>query len=77
MTSLFMKLIQGEEKATANSIRTLAMQGGGVVAPWLGGQIMGHISLDVPAYVGAGLYAIQATSYYFLFRNEKEAQTAN
>jgi MFS family permease len=77
MTSLFMKLVRGEEKATANSIRTLAMQGGGVVAPWLGGQIMGHISLDVPAYVGAGLYAIQATSYYFLFRNEKEAQTAN
>jgi MFS family permease len=76
-TSLFMKLVHREEKATANSIRTMAMQGGGVVAPWLGGQIMGYVSLDAPTYIGAGLYAIQATSYYFLLRNEKEAQTAN
>jgi MFS family permease len=76
-TSLFMKLVHGEEKATANSIKTMAMQGGGVVAPWLGGQIMGQVSLDAPTYIGAGFYAIQATSYYFLLRNEKEAQTAN
>jgi len=75
-TSLFMKLIQEEEKATANSIRTMAMQGGNVVGPWFGGQIMGHISLDVPVYVGAGLYAAQATSFYFLFRKEKKDQTA-
>jgi predicted MFS family arabinose efflux permease len=74
VTSLFMKAVREEEKATVNSIRTLSMQGGSAVAPWLGGQIMGHISLDIPAYIGAGLYVIQATSYYFLLRNEKEAQ---
>jgi predicted MFS family arabinose efflux permease len=72
-----MKLVQGEEKAMANSIRTMAMQGGGVVAPWLGGQIMGHVSLEAPTYIGAGLYAIHAASYYFLLRNDKEVQTAN
>jgi MFS family permease len=76
-TSLFMKLVQGKEKATANSIRTMAMQGGSVVAPWLGGQIMTHISLDAPTSLGAGLYAIHVTLYYFMLRNEKEAQTAN
>jgi MFS family permease len=74
-TSLFMKLVQGEEKAKANSIRTMAMQGGSVVAPWLGGQIMAHVSLDAPTSLGAGFYAIHAISYYFLLRNEKEAQT--
>jgi DHA1 family multidrug resistance protein-like MFS transporter len=76
-TSLFMKLVQEKEKATANSIRTMAMQGGSVVAPWLGGQIMADVSLDAPTSLGAGLYAIHAISYYFLLRNEKEAQTAN
>lgn len=76
-TSLFMKLVQGEEKAMANSIRTMTMQGGGVVAPWLGGQIMGHVSIEAPTYIGAGLYTIHAASYYFLLRNDKEVQTAN
>jgi MFS family permease len=75
--SLFMKLVHGEEKATANSIRTMAMQGGSVVAPWLGGQIMAHASLDAPTSLGAGLYAIHAILYYFLLRNEKDTQTAN
>ena len=72
-TSFFMKVVRGEEKATANSIRTLAMQGGGVIAPWLGGQIMAFMSLDAPTSFGAGLYAIHAAAYYFLLRNEKEA----
>jgi MFS family permease len=72
-TSFFMKVVRGEEKATANSIRTMAMQGGGVVAPWLGGQIMACVSLDAPTSLGAGLYVIHAASYYFLLRNEKEA----
>jgi predicted MFS family arabinose efflux permease len=75
--SLFMKLVQGKEKATANSIRTMAMQGGSVMAPWLGGQIMAHASLDAPTSLGAGLYAIHAILYYFLLRNEKDTKTAN
>ncbi len=74
-TSFFMKVVRGEEKATANSIRTMAMQSGGVIAPWLGGHIMAFISLDAPTSFGAGLYVIHAAACYFLLRNEKEAQT--
>lgn len=72
--SLFMRLLYDEEKATANSIRMMALQGGNIAAPWLGGQLMEKASLDFPVYVGTGLYIIFAASYYFLLRNEKEKE---
>jgi MFS family permease len=53
LTSLFMKSINKDEQSTANSIRMIAMNGGGVVSPWLGGTMMENISLDTPAYLGA------------------------
>jgi len=71
-SSLFLKLLYDEEKATANSITMMASYGGNIVAPKLGGQLMEQVSLDLPAYLGSGLYAIYAVSYYFLLRNEKE-----
>jgi len=73
--SLFMKLLHVEEKATANSITSMASMGGHILAPKLGGQLMQQVSLDFPAYLGSGLYAIYAASYYFLLRNEKEKET--
>ncbi len=69
--SLYMKLLYEEEKSSANSIRQMANQGGGVVAPWLGGRLM-ESSLDLPVYVGAGLYALLASSFYLLLRKDKE-----
>ena len=73
--SLFMKLLHVEEKATANSITTMASMGGQILAPKLGGQLIQQGSLDFPAYLGSGLYAIYAASYYLLLRNEKEKET--
>lgn len=72
--SLFMRLLYDDEKATANSIRMMALQGGNIAAPWLGGQLMEKASLDFPVYLGTGLYIVFAASYYFLLRNEKEKE---
>jgi predicted MFS family arabinose efflux permease len=66
-----MRMLHEDEKSTANSIRQMAFQSGGVLAPWLGGQLM-EASLDLPAYLGAGLYAIFAPLSYVLLRSEKE-----
>jgi len=70
ISSLFMRLLYEEEKATANGVRMTALQIGSVGAPWLGGQLMENASLDLPAYVGAGLYPVVAASYCLLLRNE-------
>jgi len=70
--SLFMKLLYNDEKATANSIISIVSNGGNIVAPRLGGQLMEHVSLDFPAYLGSGIYAGLAAAYYLMLRNEKE-----
>ncbi len=70
ISSLYMKLLHEEEKSSANSIRQMANQGGGVVAPWLGGQLM-EMSLDLPAFVGGGLSAVLAGLYFILLRKEE------
>lgn len=71
-SSTFMKHLQEDEKSTANSIRMMSMQGGSVLGPWLGGQLMERTSLDVPAYIGGGLYAVLAALTLFLLRDAKE-----
>jgi len=70
LTSLFMKSINEDEKSTANSIRMIAMNGGGVVSPWLGGTLMENIGLDTPAYLGAGLTVVLAALYPLLLHRE-------
>ena len=70
--SLYMKLLYDEEKATANSITSTAAQGSNIVAPWLGGQLMEQVSLDFPAYLGAGLFVLLAVSYYSLPRDSDD-----
>jgi MFS family permease len=70
-SSTFMKHLQEDEKSTANSIRMMSMQGGSVLGPWLGGQLMERASLDVPAYIGGGLYAVLAVVTLFLLRDTK------
>ncbi|MDH5791637.1 MAG: MFS transporter, partial [Candidatus Bathyarchaeota archaeon] len=68
-SSTFMKHLQEDEKSTANSIRMMSMQGGSVLGPWLGGQLMERASLDAPAYIGGGLYAVLAVVTLFLLRD--------
>ena len=71
MSSTLRKDLRDEEKATANSIRMMAMQGGGVVGPWLGGVLMERFSLELPAFVGGGLYAVMAVTTFFMFIKPK------
>lgn len=75
-SSLFMRLLCDEEKATANSIRMMASQGGNVVAPMLGGRLMEQVSLDLPAYLGASLYVAYSLSFYLLLREEATISTS-
>lgn len=68
MSSTLMKDLKEEEKATANSITRMAMQGGGVIGPWLGGALMERASIELPAFVGGGLYAAMAALTFLMLR---------
>ena len=70
LTSLFMKSISEDEQSTANSIRMISLNGGGVVSPWLGGTLMETVSLDFPAFLGAGLTVVMAALYPMLLSRE-------
>jgi len=69
-SSLYMRLISPEEKATASSITHTTSRLSIALATWLGGRIM-VTSLDLPIYLGAGLYVIYAVAYFLLLRNEE------
>ena len=68
--SIFMRSISEDEKSTANSIRMISMNGGGIVAPVLGGAMMEQIGLDSPAYIGGALILVSAVLYSLLLRRE-------
>jgi MFS family permease len=70
LTSLFMKSINEDELSTANSVRQISLNGGGVVSPWLGGLLMENVGLDFPAYLGAGLTVVLAGLYPLLLSRE-------
>jgi MFS family permease len=69
--SMFMKNLGDEEKSTANSIRMMSMQGGNIIGPWIGGQLMERASMNLPAYLGGGLYAVLAVMTVLLLRDVK------
>ncbi len=71
ISSQFMQMVNQEELGTANSLRMTAMNGGQMVSPWLGGQLMENLSLDAPAYIGAAVYALTTIAWYGLLRGEK------
>lgn len=66
--SVYMRNLVAEEKSTANGIRMTFMQGGSVVGPWLGGQLMEKISLGFPALLGGGIYAVTAVLTLFFLK---------
>jgi predicted MFS family arabinose efflux permease len=68
ISSTYMKNLVAEEKSTANGIRLTLMQGGNVVGPWLGGQLMENVSLGFPALLGGGMYAVTAVLTLFLLK---------
>jgi len=77
ITSMFMRSLSEDEKSTANSLRMISMNGGGVVSPLLGGALMERVSLDTPAYIGGALTLIVAFLYPLLLRREAEALMEN
>lgn len=72
ISSMFMRSISEEEKSTANSIRMISLNGGGVVAPVLGGAMMDQLGLDSPAYIGGALTLVSAVLYSLLLRKESQ-----
>ena len=70
-TSLYMRLLQDDEKATATSVTMMAGMGGTTLATWLGGLLMERVCLDLPAYVAVALYAVSALLHFLLLRGEK------
>jgi len=67
--SVYMRNLVAEEKSTANGIRMMSAQGGKVVGPWLGGQLMERVSLGFPALFGGGIYAVAAVLTLFLLKS--------
>ena len=70
ITSAFLRSVSDDEQSTANSIRMISMNAGGVVSPLLGGNLMDKLSLDSPAFIGAGLTFVLAALYPLLLRKE-------
>jgi MFS family permease len=69
--SLYMKLIDQDERSTAFSISMMASMSGAIIGPRLGGVLMEKVSLDYPVYIGSALYLLATVSYLILLRNEK------
>ncbi|MBS7638137.1 MFS transporter [Candidatus Bathyarchaeota archaeon] len=67
ITSLFMKLLREGEKATANGILMTASIGSTALATLLGGFLMER-DLNLPIYLGSGLYALYASTFYLLLK---------
>ena len=70
ITSAFLRSVSEDEQSTANSIRMISMNAGGTVSPLLGGSLMDNVSLDSPAFIGAGLTFVLAALYPLLLRKE-------
>jgi len=77
ITSMFMRSISEDEKSTANSLRMISMNGGGVVSPILGGAMMERVGLDTPAFIGGALTLLVAALYPLLLRREAEVLLEN
>ncbi len=77
ITSMFMRSISDDEKSTANSLRMISMNGGGVVSPILGGALMERVGLDTPAFIGGALTLLVAALYPLLLRREAEVLMEN
>jgi len=72
MSSFTMKVLEEEEKGTANGIISLVQQGTNIAGPWVGGRLMADVSLDVPAYLGATFFGIQAVMVLLMLKPEEE-----
>ena len=69
LPSLFYRIVHTEEKATANSISTMASVGTNTFTPKLGAYLMENVSINAPAFLAASLYPIYGAAFYYFFKN--------
>jgi predicted MFS family arabinose efflux permease len=74
-SSLMMKLLSEEEKATASGINMTTQKLGSALATWLGGALITKFSINASIICGTIIYAVYAIAIYFLF-NRVEASLA-
>lgn len=67
-SSLFMKMIKDEEKATASGVMMTTQKLGLAFSTWLGGWLITNQSIDAPVYVGTFLYIVYSVAMYLMFR---------
>ena len=75
--SVYMRNLVAEEKSTANGVRMMSAQGGKVVGPWMGGQLMEKVSLGFPALLGGGIHAVTAVLTLLLLRDVDSGASVN
>ncbi len=66
-SSLMMKILKEEEKATASGFTMTAQRLGSAFSTWLGGWLITTQSINAPIYVGAVLYVVYAVAMYSMF----------
>jgi len=70
-TSFIMGIVRPEERASASALAGTASNISRAVSPSFGGYFMSNVSLSVPFYITAALYATSTTIFYVAFRNVK------
>jgi len=68
-TSFLMGIVKPEERASASAIAGTASSVARAVSPSFGGYFMSNVSLSIPFYITAALYASSTTIFYSIFRN--------
>jgi MFS family permease len=68
-TSFLMGIVKPEERASASAVAGTASNIARAVSPSFGGYFMSNISLSVPFYITAALYASSTAIFYSVFRN--------
>jgi MFS family permease len=68
-TSFLMGIVKPEERASASAIAGTASNVARAVSPSFGGYFMSSVSLSIPFYMTAALYASSTAIFYSIFRN--------
>lgn len=68
-TSFLMSIVEPEERASASAMAGTASSITRAVSPSLGGYFMSSVSLSLPFYLTAALYATSTALFYAFFKN--------
>lgn len=68
-TSFLMSIVEPEERASASAIAGAASNITRAVSPSLGGHFMSSVSLSLPFYLTAALYATSTVLFYNFFKD--------